>query len=231
MIKKLLTNKILLASVAIVLFAVAAIVHSYKINEHIQNTKLVQEKIEKLKYCDEKLNVSILQGTILLDKGYETIDDLMSRVNVVYNELNAMELSDTTRAYLEQYKDMIAQKESLGKQVIDAAIKMQNTISQVPILQFNLRENLNLSDNNQKKFLFLSNSILLTILGNKDFTNTTLSTNINDTVFRFERFVFEISLNSFSMMSITYLVWRSNTAFIESTNTFWFFRYSSYRKI
>ena len=182
MINKILTNKILLASLAIILFATAAIIHSYKINQYIQTTKVIQEKIEKLKYCDEKLSVSILQGTILLDKGYETIEDLIGRINIVYKDLESMEISDTTRAYLEQYKDMIAQKEILGKQAIDAAIKMQNTISQVPILQFNLRENLDLSDINQKKFLFLSNSILLSILGNKDLTNTVMNTGIQKNI-------------------------------------------------
>lgn len=182
MVIKLLTNKILLASLAIILFATAAIIHSYKINQYIQTTKIIQEKIEKLKYCDEKLSVSILQGTILLDKGYETIEDLIGRINVVYKDLDSMEITDTTRAYLEQYKDMISQKELLGKQAIDSAIKMQNTISQVPILQFNLRENLDLSDPNQKKFLFLSNSILLSILGNKDLTNTVMSTGIQKNI-------------------------------------------------
>lgn len=182
MVIKLLTNKILLASLAIILFATAAIIHSYKINQYIQTTKIIQEKIEKLKYCDEKLSVSILQGTILLDKGYETIEDLIGRINIVYKDLDSMEITDTTRAYLEQYKDMISQKELLGKQAIDSAIKMQNTISQVPILQFNLRENLDLSDPNQKKFLFLSNSILLSILGNKDLTNTVMSTGIQKNI-------------------------------------------------
>lgn len=221
MINKLLKNKILLASIAIVLFAVAAIVHSYKINEHIQSTKLVQEKIEKLKYCDEKLNVSILQGTILLDKGYETIDNLIDRIDVVYSELNAMELSDTTKAYLEQYKDMIAQKEALGKQVIDAAIKMQNTISQVPVLQFNLRENLDLSNNNQKKFLFLSNSILLKILGNKDFTNTKLSENVQNNISELKSLELNtIQLNTFKESYIflydEYI--KNQTVFVDSIN-------------
>ncbi|MDY0328242.1 MAG: EAL domain-containing protein [Arcobacteraceae bacterium] len=182
MIKQILTNKVLFASLAIVLFAFAAIVHSSKINEYIKYTKSFQEKIEKLKYCDEKLNVTILQGTILLDKGYDNIDDLVDRIDKVYNALLEMNLTATKLLYLEQYKELIAEKENYGRQAITSAINMHDAISQVPTLQFNLREEINFNDINQKKFLFQSNVILLEILNHDNNSNLNFSNDIKEKI-------------------------------------------------
>jgi diguanylate cyclase (GGDEF)-like protein len=221
MIKTFLTNKVLLASLAIVLFTFAAMFHSSKINEYIMYTKSFQEKIEKLKYCDEKLNVTILQGTILLDKGYDNIDDLINRIRNVHNALIEMDLSPIKLLYLEQYIELISEKENYGRKAIAAAINMNNAILQVPTLQFNLREEINFNDINQKKFLFQSNVILLEILNHNNDLNSNFSNNIQEKIYNLQQLrLNNTKLDAFRQSYISlfndYLINQKN--FVDSLN-------------
>ncbi|QOG13096.1 EAL domain-containing protein [Arcobacter sp. FWKO B] len=175
-------NKIFLAFIAILLFILASILHSFKVNEYIHYNKAFQEKVEKLKYCDEKLNVTILQGTILLDRGYSEIDDTMDRINNVYSSFETLNLTETKKFYLNEYLEIVKQKEQLGKDAVKAAINMQNVISQLPNMQFHLRENINFQDESEKQFLFQSSSILIRLLKTNDFKNSDIKYEIESLI-------------------------------------------------
>jgi diguanylate cyclase (GGDEF)-like protein len=186
-----LANSFLLAFVLIIGFALAAIIHSYKINQYIESTKFFKEKIEKLRYCDEKLSVLTLEKTILLHENDNSIDKLISTIHKHIDDLKNKKIDSFTMLYLDEFLELLIQKEKYAKLAIQAAKNINNTTVGIQALQFNIRESVDLNIEEEKKLLFLSNSTLLAILTNKDFKNTDQIPLISQYINVFEAMKFE----------------------------------------